>query len=205
MHSRPSQGIGNQGDEMRLILAAMEFANPCCATDPRVRTSFEGWAQMRQLAPLVTYLRRVPQDVDAIVALSTALSSAQDPANQAWADRLVDDVLRIPYRVGPLLSSNSVSGSSPPGPANREAAAAGGPQPPEGRSTWAGRASDNRRRRWYYRDEVLADPDALHVLVEEYVRASGRGPAHSVVQNRIDQLKVLLSLVQIVGASSTPT
>ena len=39
--SQPLQGIGNQGDEMRLVLAGTEFVNPCCAHDPRVRASFD--------------------------------------------------------------------------------------------------------------------------------------------------------------------
>ena len=55
--------------------------------------------------------------------------------------------------------------------------------------------------RWYYRREVRDPVEELHVLVEEYVRATGRvTQAHSVVQNRITQAKDLLSVFQILDA-----
>jgi len=156
---------------------------------------------MRQVAPLVAHLQRTPHDVAAVQALGTAMGPNDDPVNRAWADRLVEDVLRIPYRwVGRLLVAQFglwVIAAAKGEPEEKIAIGATALRLPKGRLPPLAGGKITEGVHWHYRRDVKAPADELHVLVEEYVRASGRQTeAHSVVQNRIDQVKVFLSLIQ---------
>ena len=204
--SLPVDGIGNRGDAVRLALAGTEFVNPCCANDPRVRESYRSWARQRDLGPLVAHLRAVPHDVDAVYAFGQALGSNDDLLNRTWAARLVDDVLRVPYRwVGRLLivQFGLWACEAAGRPAEKVMLLPGDLAGlPKGRLPRLNGRQIPDAVRWLYRREVTAPPDELHVLVEEYVR--GRRAhgvhtthAHSVVQGGIQQAHILLTLIQL--------
>ena len=170
----------------------------------------------------MAYLRRVPDDVGAIRAVGTAIGPNDDPVNRAWGDRLVDDVLRIPYRwVGRLLIAQFglwVVAAATGRPAEKVALLPSALGLPKGRLPRLDGRQITEGIHWYYRRDVQADPVDESVLVKEYLRARKDAGVylnpknHSVVPNRIDQVKVLLSLIQcldgprqIPGAQSTPT
>jgi hypothetical protein len=199
-HSRPKDGIGNQGDLVRGCLMASHFVYPCCAQDPRVQARYEAWLDHRELRPLVAYIHTFPSAVDAIYDLGARIGSWADAENRRDIEQAVADLGLTYSWLAPLLFVQFAAFV-------REAAG----RPAERvlvhptQVTWTSlpkprgqplhEAALRQAVEWYFR--VTTHVDKRTAIYAEYARTRGRNreEIHAYVDSCLAQVHTFLSLL----------